>query len=55
MHAVKVYFEMKELSDMLKGKLSESDKERFKDNLFVPVRISINDADFTVEMSFVTD
>lgn len=55
MYAVKVYFEMKKLSDMLKEKLSDSDKEKFKDNLFVPVKISVNDVDFTVEMSFVTD
>lgn len=54
MHVVKVYFEMKELSDMLKEKLSESDRERFKNNLFVPVKIDVNDGDFTVEASFVT-
>lgn len=31
MHVVKVYFEISELSDILKEKLSESDRERFKD------------------------
>lgn len=55
MRVVKVYLEMRELSDMLKEKLSESDIERFKDNLFIPVKISVNDADFTIEASFVTD
>ena len=54
MHVVKVYFEMKELSDMFKERLSESDREKFKDNLFVPVKIDVNDGDFTVEASFVT-
>lgn len=54
MHVVKVYFEISELSDILKEKLSESDRERFKDSLFVPVKISVNDDDFTVEASFVT-
>lgn len=52
MHVLKLYIGVEELSDYVKSRLSE--KEKFRDNLFVPINIGINENDMSVEFLFVT-
>jgi len=54
MYATKVYFTLNELSNLLKEKFSDEDRMRFESNLFVPVKIGLNDSDLTVEATFVS-
>ncbi len=54
MYVVKVYFTLDELSDLVKKKLSEKDRRRFENNMFVPVKIGVNDSDLTVNATFVS-
>lgn len=54
MYVVKFYFDLEELSNLVKGKLSEEDCAKFKGSVFLPVKIGINDSDLTVEATFVS-
>lgn len=54
MFTIKTYFSIEELSDMVKEKLSHEDKEKFADSLFAPIKININDNDFTIEITFIS-
>ncbi len=52
MYTVKLYEDFHSLSNIIKEKLSQEDKEKIKDSVFVPVRVEIED-DMTVTMLFV--
>jgi len=54
MHVIKVYFTLDELSNLVKEKLSREEQQRFESNIFVPVKIGVNDSDLTVNATFVS-
>ncbi len=54
MYAIKIYFTLDELSDLVKEKLSEKDRQRFENSMFVPIKIGVNDSDLTVNATFVS-
>lgn len=53
-YVTKVYCTFDELSNFLKERFSAEDREKFKDNTFVPVKIGLNDTDLTLEATFVS-
>lgn len=54
MYVVKVYFSLDELNNRVKEKLSDNDREKFKDCCFLPIKIGIRDDDLTLEATFAT-
>lgn len=54
MQVIKVYCSLDELNNKIKEKLSDADREKFKDNTFLPIKIGMTGNDFTIEAVFAT-
>lgn len=54
MHMIKIFWDMKELSDLVKKKLSPEDQNRFQNSEFLPVKIEVSDSDLTVNAIFMS-
>lgn len=52
MYMVKVYCSLDELNNKIKEKLSDVDREKFKDSTFLPIKIGMTENDFTIEALF---
>lgn len=54
MYVAKFYFSLDELNNRIKEKLSDAEREKFKDSTFLPIKIGMADNDLTIEAIFAT-
>lgn len=53
MMATKVFWDIYDFSRFIKERLKESDRERFADCTFIPIDISVNTHDLTLEATIL--
>lgn len=53
MYVSKIYIPLTELSELFMKNLSNEDKEKFFDCDFIPIKVSINENDMSLETLFV--
>ncbi len=51
-YVAKAYLTLSEMSDFVKQRLSEDDKRKFEESVFVPIKMDVKDEDLTIEFTF---